>query len=85
MQRKNSSFSDPKLPHGTNRCKCVACGLYFSSVWTFDRHRVGDYTARRCLRAEEMALKGWFLAPSGHWTAGKKTVEIVSKLKGESA
>lgn len=29
---------DPLLPNGTKRCKCTACGEYFTTPGTFDRH-----------------------------------------------
>ena len=34
--------SDPKLPIGTNYCKCPACGEYFGGVRGFDLHRRKD-------------------------------------------
>ena len=31
--------ADPKLPIGTNKCKCAACGEYFLNVKAFEYHR----------------------------------------------
>ena len=42
-------MSDPKLPIGTNYCKCSACGEYFGGVTAFDLHRYGNYPERACL------------------------------------
>lgn len=48
-----------------NRCQCTACGEYFTSVRSFDRHRVGEYAnrgrlaGRRCLTAVEMDAAGF--------------------------
>lgn len=54
----------PKL--SGNRCQCPACGLPFSSVREFDRHRVGSYAppgqvkgSRRCLTVAELEARGW--------------------------
>lgn len=49
------------------RCRCPACGEHFNSVSTFDRHRVGAYTARRCLTVAEMTARGWNLNAGGFW------------------
>lgn len=49
-----------------NRCQCPTCGLPFSSVREFDRHRVGSYAKpgqvkgyRRCLTVAELAARSW--------------------------
>jgi hypothetical protein len=39
-------MSDPKLPLGTNRCKCNACGRYFGGVGGFDLHQQDDGAGR---------------------------------------
>ena len=46
-------MSDPKLPVGTNFCKCSGCGEYFGGVSGFDMHRVD----RACLPPSEVASK----------------------------
>ncbi|HEV8712666.1 MAG TPA: hypothetical protein VGX03_07560 [Candidatus Binatia bacterium] len=57
-----------------NRCECPACGLLFSSVREFDRHRVGTYAKpgamhgnRRCLAVAELEARGWRTNPRGFW------------------
>lgn len=49
-----------------NRCQCAGCGLLFSSVREFDRHRTGAYAKpgqvsgnRRCLAVAELEARGW--------------------------
>lgn len=49
--------SDPKLPVGTNYCKCSACGAYFGGVAGFDKHRRGVYPDRVCLPPSQVADK----------------------------
>lgn len=63
----------PKLTGG--RCQCPSCGLLFSSVREFDRHRVGDYAKpgqsqgnRRCLTVEELEARGWQTNARGFWS-----------------
>jgi hypothetical protein len=52
---------------GQSRCQCPACGEYFNRVSTFDKHRTGDYSQRRCLTAEQMTAKGWRKNEAGFW------------------
>ena len=70
--------SDPKLPNGTNMCKCAACGEYFQTVLAFDRHRIGSYGEehagkfgvggdRRCVDVASMAEAKLSLNPKGYW------------------
>ncbi len=49
-----------------NRCHCPSCGLAFSSVREFDRHRVGSFAEpgewahkRRCMTPAELDARGW--------------------------
>ena len=63
----DSSGSDPKLPIGSNRCRCSGCARYFSSVASFDAHRVGDGDARRCLSDREMTSRGMAINEKGYW------------------
>lgn len=50
-----------------SRCECAACGLRFTSVREFDRHRIGFYSsggnetpvARRCMTVAELFAEGW--------------------------
>ena len=56
-----------------SRTQCSACGEFFSSVATFDRHRTGDFAGvggtnrRRCLTAGEMTAEGWPKTATGFW------------------
>lgn len=59
------AFPRPVL-RGQN-CQCMACGLCFRAVSTFDLHRVGPYTDRRCLADMELSGKGWGEDSSGFW------------------
>lgn len=57
----------PKLTAG--RCQCTACGEYFTSERTFDKHRVGQFGSdRRCLTVAEMVAAGWATNARGFWT-----------------
>lgn len=52
-----ANHTRPKLTG--NRCQCSACGEYFTSVRSFDRHRVGRLGVdRRCLTQAEMDAAG---------------------------
>jgi len=51
-----------------NRCACTACGEYFSSERSFDRHRIGQFgTDRRCMSADAMTADGWARNARGFW------------------
>lgn len=60
---------DPMLPHGSDRCRCSVCGLYFRRTSTFDAHRIGrpGTPARRCLSSDELAARGWSRDSLGYW------------------
>ncbi len=56
--------------------QCGACGEDFTSVETFDRHRVGEHEhrfstahpeGRRCLSGDEVLAKGWQWDDKGRW------------------
>ena len=55
--RNGGTVSDPKLPVGTNYCKCSACGHYFGGATAFDLHRRGEYPDRACLAPSDVANK----------------------------
>ena len=77
---------DPKLPHGSDKCQCTACGEYFSSTYAFDRHRYGPFNGdRRCLSGDEMVAKGWSKGPLRHWArrAMPHTVVVAKKALDE--
>jgi hypothetical protein len=77
-------FDDPQ-------CTCRGCGLKFSSVVVFDKHRVGDFTneapkyGRRCLTEPELRAVGMEPDGQGYWrttTWGKKTPMIPPSFGG---
>ena len=63
-------MSDPKLPIGTNYCKCTSCGHYFGGVAAFDLHRRGT-ADRACFDPAVIADKEGRLLLSlnakGYW------------------
>lgn len=52
--------SDPRLPTGTNYCRCSVCGEYFGGVNGFERHRV-NFT---CV---DPTTHGLVLNSRGYW------------------
>jgi len=50
--------------------ECGECGLDFSSVEAFDKHRVGRHEPleRRCLSLEELKERGFAQDARGRWT-----------------
>jgi hypothetical protein len=69
---RNSKPTRPRL-RGNNQCRCSACGQLFATVWTFDRHRTGDYASgRRCLSISEMLAKGWIQNAALFWIRGHR-------------
>ena len=56
-----------------DHCWCRPCGLYFNSTHAFDKHRVGEYPARRCLSVAEMLAKGMALNATGWWVTALNT------------
>ncbi len=56
---------------------CTACGCGFSSITSFEMHRVGQFagagrpSTRRCLSVAEMRAKGMALTRRG-WTTGRE-------------
>jgi hypothetical protein len=59
----------PTHAPGSTWCECPSCGQGFGGVTLFDKHRVGEVGARRCLTAGEMAAKGWHQDGKGLWKA----------------
>ena len=55
--------------------QCPSCGLYFSTVFNFDMHRIGAFgngpkgtsPERRCMKPSEMANVGLALSHKGVW------------------
>ena len=60
------------------RCQCDACGLRFSSVREFDRHRTGHFAklgewkgTRRCLGLAQLMARGWRVDTRGYLMQGR--------------
>lgn len=71
---------DPMLPHGSDKCKCAACGEYFNSTYAFDKHRYGPYTSgRNCGSRDQMMGMGMVQAPSGHWVSSSLTARALRR------
>lgn len=61
---------------GSRRCRCSACGQYFNSPSTFDRHRVEPSRGiRSCLSLREMFSKGWLLDAARFWIERKRRMD----------
>lgn len=67
-------MSDPRLPHGSNFCRCPSCGEYFLNERAFDRHRTGSHETgdRRCTATPHMSDAGLELDPRGYWRLPKR-------------
>ncbi len=65
---------DPKLPFGSDKCKCSRCGEYFNSTHAFSKHRVSGFqpVTRTCLTPAEMRGKGWSINRTGHWVTATR-------------
>jgi hypothetical protein len=74
---------DPMLTPNTDRCRCMACGLYFNSSYAFGEHRVGNWESRgenrHCLTLDEMTAKGWSQMERGHWVPRRMPASAVQK------
>ena len=71
---------DPKLPPGTNYCKCAACGCYFGGVRAFEKHCIGPGADRTCLdpcrvsdRQKRLLLQ---LNNRGYWVLIRRPVHL---------
>jgi len=73
----------PTLPIGSARCQCSGCARYFSSVASFDAHRVGEGDARHCLTEAAMLARGMGVNDKGYWVT--KLWEGGAFPKGEAA
>ena len=60
----------PTLKIGTALSQCGGCGLRFTGIGPFDRHRVGPQDARRCLTVEQMIALGMRRNEGGYWEYG---------------
>lgn len=50
-----------------DRNQCAGCGEFFNSVYAFDMHRTGPYSARRCRSADEMQAQGMAKNKADYW------------------
>lgn len=73
-----------------NRCQCTACGDWFNSTSSFDRHRVGAFEAtmqantRRCLSAGELTARGWVRNAAGFWIQRQREAATI-RVEGPRA
>lgn len=62
----------PELTPYTNQCQCGGCGLFFSTVRNFDRHRVGIGEKRRCRSPIELTEMNMHVNQNGFWAENPK-------------
>jgi hypothetical protein len=64
----SKNLRDPMLPHGSDKCQCPTCKLYFNSTYAFDQHRfTHDSTkVRICFSRSELEAMGWGTSKTGH-------------------
>ena len=72
-----------------DHCRCSGCGAFFNSTRAFQKHRVGDWSARRCLTASDMlaagmarSATGWWL--SSVWSASKEPILQTVAITGQA-
>ena len=59
--------------HGQSLPECAGCGEHFSSLRSFDRHRIGDHgLSRRCLTVAELHAQGWPQGARGLWLESRR-------------
>ena len=61
-----------------DRSECAACRLRFTSTSSFDKHRVGNYTERRCLTESELRTKGFEPNEHGYWRVPMTAAQLES-------
>lgn len=69
------------LKVGTEMCQCGACGLYFFSDDSFQRHRTGPINARTCLSVAELRDKGMSPDDRGVWGRRSAPPTRLDRLK----
>ena len=57
----------PPFPLKGDNCQCRACGKLFRRTSSFEAHRYGPYTERRCHDNMYLAQKGWKQDSGGFW------------------
>jgi len=58
---------------------CISCGLDFKSTSSFDQHRTGEPSKRRCLTVKELKALGFEPDEKGKWRVPMPQ-EYLSKL-----
>ena len=78
-----SDASDPMLPLGTNRSRCMACGRYFSTVSNFDKHqRIRKDGRPECRDPETVGL---VLGDAGYWQGPSVDMPFFASMDSEDA
>ncbi len=65
--------------HGKNQCP--SCGEFFNSNASFDKHRYGEYSDRRCYTPEEMRSELKMTYHEGWWVIRLATAQDKQKLR----
>ena len=61
-----------------DRNQCQGCGMFFSSTFSFDKHRTGEHGKdRRCMTTVEMESRGMALNAAGFWISSAMPTEIL--------
>jgi len=56
-----------KQTEDKGKCVCGGCNERFRRLSTFDKHRVGPFSDRRCLTRAQMAERGFTLDSHDYW------------------
>lgn len=67
MATTTGTTGKSRLRPGSSTCECGACGLRFSGIRAFDRHRTGDQDHRTCLTETDLRVLGMVVNSRGHW------------------
>lgn len=73
--RDGGRQTDDRRPKLTGRrCVCRACGKFFNTVASFDRHRTGSYALaeRRCLSTAELLARGFATNAADFWISSNR-------------
>jgi hypothetical protein len=66
-----------KQTEDRGKCLCRACNQTFRRLSTFDIHRVGPWTDRRCLSVAEMLARGFSQDSLGYWRQAARKVALI--------
>lgn len=74
--------------HNSERNQCPTCSRYFSSDYSFDKHRTGTIgnttdNPRRCMSEEEMLSRGMGINKRGWWVSQLLTEEGIEAVKAK--